>query len=318
MQTDSKKTELEEIRTLFDPNVGHFADKSARWLFKKTENLHGLVKILASELAEHFDFTQTKVENRSFVDDTLRDLVSDMVFTVPYQDETLEGDLTIYILIEHQSTVDHLMGFRLLSYMCQIWRRQLEEQIVPTYEILLYGVKGTNFAKVTEVDHSFEVLMMVLRQENADATSIQETMAAALDRLETLASENPELHKHALLYLYYLVFFKRPEKEQEHLRQLLQTYTHDKEVENIIMTGAEALIQKGINQGLQQGIEQGIEQGEIQTKREILLRLLDIRIGEVPDTITRKVSRMRSRSRLDALLEQAATAQTLDDIEWKQ
>ncbi len=32
--------------------------------------------------------------------------------------------------------------------------------------------------------------------------------------------------------------------EQTQLRQLIQTYTHDKEVENIIMTGAEALIQQ--------------------------------------------------------------------------
>ena len=127
VQTDTKIADLEEIRTLFNPKVGHFADKSARWLFKKAENLQGLVLILASELAEHLDFTQTKIVNRNIVDNTLRDLVSDMVFTVPFQDATLCDDLTIYILIEHQSTVDHLMGYRLLSYMCQIWHGQLEE-----------------------------------------------------------------------------------------------------------------------------------------------------------------------------------------------
>ncbi len=75
------------------------------------------------------------------------------------------------------------------------------------------------------------------------------------------------------------------------------------------MTGAEALVQQGKVEGLQQG--------EIQAKREFLLKLLDIRIGNVPDTISRKISRMRSRSRLETLLEQAATAQTLDDIEWQ-
>ncbi len=79
------------------------------------------------------------------------------------------------------------------------------------------------------------------------------------------------------------------------------------------MTGAEALIQQGKAEGLQQGEKRG----EIQAKREFLLKLLDIRIGDVPDAISRKILRMRSRSRLDKLLEQAATAQTLDDIEWQ-
>ena len=325
-----------------------------------------MVLILASELAERLDFTQTKVENRSIVDDTLRDLVSDMVFTVPFRDDTLRDDLTIYILLEHQSTVDHLMGYRMLSYMCQIWHGQLQEQknakvpisqwrlrpilpivfytgeqqwqlpislsvamdipelmtrFVPTHEILLLDVKNEAIHTFTEADHPFALLMIVLKQENADEKSLQEALAAALAYLETLATENPELHKHAILYLHYLVFFTRPEEEQTHLRQLLQTHTHDKEVENIIMTGAEALIQKSKAEGKAEGIEQGIQKGEkrgqIQAKREVLLKFIDLRIGGAPDTVIRKISRIRSRSRLDALLEQVATAQTLDDIQWQ-
>ena len=350
LQTDTKIEDIEEIRTLFNTKVGHFADKSTRWLFKKKEHLHGLVLILARELAEHLDFTQAKIENRSIVDDTLRDLVADMVFTVPFKDTTEADELTIYILIEHQSTVDHLMGFRMLSYMCQIWHGQLTEQknakiprskwrlrpilpivfhtgtqqwkipislsavmdipesmapFVPTFEKLFLSVKNENIEKFTEVEHPFGCLMTVLQQENADETSMQEAMEAALTHLKKLASENPELHNHAILYLYFIVFFKRPETEQVKLKQLIQSQTHDKEVQNIIMTGAEALIQ------------QGTEQGEIQTKRKVLLKLLDIRIGAVPDTVIQRISRMRSNSRLDMLLEQVATAQKLDDIEWQ-
>ena len=43
----------------------------------------------------------------------------------------------VYILVEHQSTVDRTMGYRLLSYMCQIWERQRREytaQEVPKSE----------------------------------------------------------------------------------------------------------------------------------------------------------------------------------------
>ncbi|RKU25140.1 hypothetical protein C6497_16465 [Candidatus Poribacteria bacterium] len=119
-----------------------------------------------------------------------------------------------------------------------------------------------------------------------------------------MASDNPELHNHALLYLYFLVFFRRSEAEQVQLRQLIRSQTHDKEVENIIMTGAEALIQ------------QGEKRGEIQAKREFLLKLLNLRIGAVPDRVIQRISRIRSHSRLDTLLEQLATAEKIDDIEW--
>ena len=125
MPTDTTTQDItEEIRRLFDTQVGHFADKSARWLFRQKENVQGLIRILAEDLEEHLDFQRLKVLNRSFVDDTLQDLQSDMVFSVPFRDATQGEDVTVYILIEHQSTVDRMMGFRLLFYMCQIWNEQ--------------------------------------------------------------------------------------------------------------------------------------------------------------------------------------------------
>ena len=100
----------------------------------------------------------------------------------------------------------------------------------------------------------------------------------------------------------------RPDSEKDHLIQLIMTHNKDTEVESLIMTGAEALIQ--------QGKKEGFEQVEIKTKREVLLNLLGHRIGEIPDTVAKRVSRIRSRTRLDSLLEQATTADKLDDINW--
>ena len=127
MQTDTTNIiNEEEIQKLFRTDIGHFADKSARFLFKQTEHLHGLVLFLARNIADHLDFSQAKMGNRSYIDAGLRDVMSDMVFTVPFRDASRTDDLTIYILIEHQSTVDRRMGFRFLSYMCQIWSGQFE------------------------------------------------------------------------------------------------------------------------------------------------------------------------------------------------
>ena len=52
--------------------------------------------------------------------------MSDLVYLLPFREKT-NGSATevmVYILVEHQSTVDPTMGLRLLSYMCQIWERQ--------------------------------------------------------------------------------------------------------------------------------------------------------------------------------------------------
>jgi hypothetical protein len=49
------------------------------------------------------------------------------------EDET-EGEVLIYILVEHQSEPDVSMGFRMLFYMTQIWdtqRREWERDDVP-------------------------------------------------------------------------------------------------------------------------------------------------------------------------------------------
>ena len=56
------------------------------------------------------------------------------MYSVPFRSESKTEELLIYILIEHQSTVDVTMGFRVLFYMTQIWdfqRRELESSNIP-------------------------------------------------------------------------------------------------------------------------------------------------------------------------------------------
>ena len=128
MQIKSEILNTEDIKRLFRTDIGHFDDKSIRFLFKHSEHLRGLMLFLSGEIVEHLDFKQAKRAPRSYIDETLRDSISDIVFTVPFRDVSTVDEVTIYILIEHQSTVDRMMGLRLHTYMCKIWKDQLEEQ----------------------------------------------------------------------------------------------------------------------------------------------------------------------------------------------
>ena len=126
--------EKSEIESFLDGRIEHFPDKSARWLFEDKEFVRGLVEIIDDGLAEFIDFSQIVQVNRSYIFDDLRELESDMVFRVPFRSESDIDELLIYILIEHQSTVDPIMGFRVLYYMMQIWdsqRREWELESVP-------------------------------------------------------------------------------------------------------------------------------------------------------------------------------------------
>ena len=123
-----------EILNFFDNRIEHFPDRSARWLFQDRENVRGLLEIVAGELLESIDFSRIVQVNRSFIPDNLREQESDIVFRVPFQSESGTDELLIYILIEHQSTVDPIMGFRVLFYMTQIWdsqRREWQSEAAP-------------------------------------------------------------------------------------------------------------------------------------------------------------------------------------------
>ncbi|MDR0219674.1 MAG: Rpn family recombination-promoting nuclease/putative transposase, partial [Enterobacteriaceae bacterium] len=67
---------------------------------------------LSEEVRVLCDLTTLKLESSSFVDQQLRQLHSDMLYSV----ETTQGNGYIYCLIEHQSTPEPLMAWRLMYY----------------------------------------------------------------------------------------------------------------------------------------------------------------------------------------------------------
>ena len=118
--------DISEIVSLLKTSLDKFADRSAKWLLANTDNLRGLLEIIGSDIVESLDFSRVQLVNTTFVADNLREQESDMVFLLPFRDAD-ETEVMIYILIEHQSTVDPAMGFRLLFYMCHIWDQQRQK-----------------------------------------------------------------------------------------------------------------------------------------------------------------------------------------------
>ena len=74
------------------------------------------------------------------------------------------------------------------------------------------------------------------------------------------------------------------------------------------------LMQSMAEHYLQQGIEQGIEQGETRTKREDILKLLQLRFHSVPERLAEKIRILDNRDQLEVLFEKVATSDTLEEL----
>jgi predicted transposase YdaD len=106
--------------------VREFPDRGTRWLLESPSNMRELVRLVAADLAEQMDFSRLQQVQTTFVSDQLRKQESDLVFRVPFQESGTgtTSEVLVYILLEHQSTPDPAIGFRLLYYMVLLWDRQ--------------------------------------------------------------------------------------------------------------------------------------------------------------------------------------------------
>ena len=80
-------------------------------------------------------------------------------------------------------------------------------------------------------------------------------------------------------------------------------------------TTAEFLIEQGKTEGKAEGKTEGKAEGKAEGKQDAVLKLLQLRFQHVPETLSREISNIHNHIQLDILLEQAMTAQSLEEID---
>ena len=83
-------------------------------------------------------------------------------------------------------------------------------------------------------------------------------------------------------------------------------------VTSVERLGMQKGFEQGLQQGLQQGVQQGLQQGKLQAAREMLLEVVAMRFGGVPDDVLAVVRRLETIEPLHALLRQALTSTNLE------
>lgn len=77
---------------------------------------------LPANLRKLCDLTTLSLQSESFIEEDLHKCYSDVLWSV----QTLDGQGYIYVVIEHQSSPDELMAFRLLRYTVSAMQRHIE------------------------------------------------------------------------------------------------------------------------------------------------------------------------------------------------
>ncbi len=336
------ETKETEIRDFFETPIEHFSDRSTRWLLQDKENVRGLVEIVANDLVALLDFSRITHLNRSFISDTLREQESDILFSVPFQSDSETDELLIYILIEHQSTVDVTMGFRVLFYMMQIWDSQRQEwqsenvpksqwRLRPILPIVLYtGTQRWNTPlTLTAIMDIPEVLTRFVPTFDTLFLSVKETAAARLTEtdhplgwlLTVVQKEDADKDSISDALLSALSHLNTLDTEQAQWRRaiiyLLLMVMHRRPVEEHeeLITLIDQYSQEMEVEIMAQSMaEVLIEQGETRAKRELLLKLLQFRFETVPESVATRIIAIQDRSRLDSLFEKALTVEDLDEI----
>ncbi|ARR51825.1 Rpn family recombination-promoting nuclease/putative transposase (plasmid) [Photobacterium damselae subsp. damselae] len=247
---------------------------------------------LPETLRKQCDFDTLKLESSSFIEDSLRPYISDVLYSM----KTRKGVGYVYALVEHQSRSDAKMAFRMLRYAVAAMQQHLEagnNELPLVIPILFYHGRETPYP------YSTNWLDLFKDRELAQALYFQDF---PLVDLTVMSDDTIMQHKRvALLELVQKHIRERDVREilEKLVSLLLKGYTTDKQVralmeyllrvgetedfralvndlaqkvpehEETLMTIAEQLKQEGriegerqgLLRGRQQGLEEGLQQG---------------------------------------------------------
>jgi predicted transposase/invertase (TIGR01784 family) len=319
--------------------------------FSQVEHAEGELRVvLPPALVSHIDFSTLTLCPGSFVDEVFQDRHTDLLFSASIAGKSAY----LYVLLEHQSTEDALMPFRVLVYIVRIWEAFLKAEptakrlpaIIPI--VLHHSERGWRVATALEElldvdadvlaaldDHvpRFRFLLDDLSAQTDDA--LRARAMSALGRVALWCLRNarsPELlQKHlgrwadlvrevraaangakALEMVLRYIYLVSDRLEVKDLLALVAREVSQEIAEDAVTLG-ERLIEQGMQTGLQQGMQKGLQVGEKQGRRDMLLRQLRLRFGELPETTVDRVN-TADLAQLDRWAERVITSASLADL----
>lgn len=260
---------------------------------------------MPTDLRDLCDLSTLKLEQGSFIDEDLRSYFCDVLYSL----KTTGGDGYIHVLIEHQSSPDRHMAFRLMRYAIAVMHRHLEaghKKLPLVVPILFYAGRQKKYpfsnnwlddfddpllaeqlyrqpfpvVDVTEIpdevirDHrSIAALTLVMKH------AYQRDFRRLLDMLVPLLVMESLTEQQFKLLLNYIIRTGKSEDARLLADELAQRVPEGGEkmetiAEYFTRVGFEDGLKKGAETGREQAVQQGIEQGRYETRLEMARAML--------------------------------------------
>ena len=256
---------------------------------------------LPAELRAVCDLSTLKLESGSFVEESLRAYYSDVLWSL----KTTAGDGYIHVLIEHQSSPDKHMAFRLLRYAVAAMQRHLDaghQKLPLVIPVLFYTGKRSPYPYSTRWLDEFDdpalagqlyagpfplVDVTVIPDDDimghrsmAALTLLQKhihqrDLAELIDRLAPILLAGYLSSTQVVSLVHYIVQAGESSDAEAFVRELARRVPQHGDA---LMTIAQQLEQKGIEKGIllgeQRGIEKGRHEGKLEGKLEVARTML--------------------------------------------
>lgn len=239
---------------------------------------------LPAELRALCDLSTLKLESGSFVEDDLRQYFSDVLYSL----KTTAGDGYVHVLIEHQSSPDRHMAFRLLRYAVAAMQRHLEaghRKLPLVIPVLFYTGKRSPYPYSTRWLDEFDDPAVaeklygrafpltditvipdddIMNHRSMAALTLlqkhihQRDMATLTDRLATLLMADYLSSSQVTVLIHYLLQAGESADSEAFVRELAQRVPQHGDA---LMTIAQQLEQKGIEKGRMEGRMEGRQEG---------------------------------------------------------
>ena len=323
------------------PEISNLHDKFFKDTFSQLAIARDFIEqYVPSEIVAALDLTTLTLQKDSFVDETLQEYFSDILYDVELRQG---GASAVYFLFEHKSYPDKWSALQLLGYMVQIWERALKKarkdggrnrpiKLSPIIPLLVYhGEKrwqiDPQFAALFDIPTGFEryfpnfqFQLTDLSEASAQTIRGLETTQFVLQVMRYIRSDQLRTQ---LVYLLHLAQSATDSTLIEHLIYVSIRYMmHQRDDltfedyqraitqarlpqgDAVMATLAQQLISEGVQIGWQGGRQEGI--------RGSILNLLQLRFQVVPSNVDRRLATIDDIQTLNQLLESAALAASMD------
>lgn len=306
------------------------------------------VRALPGQVLKRLDLSSLRIRKDSFITKELQPFYSDMLYSV----KTMGKEAFIYLLVEHKSFQDRMVGLQLLEYMVMIYRRlskKNKKQLPLVIPIVMYHgrqkwrIEHDMQSMFGDLDPEMLAYVPKFRMEVFDLSQRQDSefmsmallgtallamkyvwddgIIDAIPKIQQIIDKFGKIDTGIGLWMSLFRYITQATRveDEEAFEQAVASIdlggdTMGTLAEKWFREGEEKGIQKGIQKGRLEGIQKGIQKGRLEGRLEVVIDLLEIKFGKDDAELVTRIKGLDTMEAIDAARRAIKSANTIEEL----